>query len=102
MKCPSWLSCLRSFDLVNGMSPDYMHCVLLGVTKVLLKLWTDRTRSCNTIHDMRADIPVIDERMKQITVPTEIRRKPRGVADVKHWKGTHTCICTCMISMDIL
>ena len=99
MKGPSWLSCLRSFDLVNGMSPDYMHCALLGVTKVLLKLWTDRTRSRDTIHDVHADIPVIDERMKRITVPTEIRRKPRGVGDVKHWKGTNAY--TCMVSMDI-
>ena len=84
---------------MNGMSPDYMHCALLGVTEVLLKLWTDRTRNRDTIHDVHADIPVIDERMKRITVPTEIRRKPRGVGDVKHWKGTNAY--TCMVSMDI-
>lgn len=102
MKGPSWLSCLRSFDLVNGMSPDYMHCALLGVTKLLLKLWLDKTRNRHTIHDLHTDIPVIDERMKQISVPSEIRRKPRGVADVKHWKGTCIHACESLVSVDII
>ena len=33
---PSWLSCLAFIDIVNGMSADYMHAVLLGVVKASL------------------------------------------------------------------
>ena len=35
---PSWLACLKHFDIINGNSIDYMHCVLLGVVKTLMKL----------------------------------------------------------------
>ena len=27
------------FNLVKGIVADYLHCVLLGVSKMLLKLW---------------------------------------------------------------
>ena len=35
----------QPFHAVKGMVTDYMHCVLLGVTKTLLKLWMD-TGNC--------------------------------------------------------
>ena len=34
----SWLSTLPYFDTIRGFSVDYMHCVLLGVCRQLLKL----------------------------------------------------------------
>ena len=33
------LTIYRSFNLVKGMVTDYLHCVLLGVTKMLTELW---------------------------------------------------------------
>lgn len=93
VKGPSWLFCLKSFDFIKGFSPDYMHCILLGTTKTLLQLWTVTTKCCQTDHDLHLLVPVIDEHIKQITVPTEIRRSPRGIKDVKHWKG----ICTSIV-----
>lgn len=88
VKGASWLCCLKSFDLIKGMSPDYMHCACLGVTKLLLNLWTDTARCRGTGHDLHADITLLDERIHQIAVPSEIRHKPRGISDMKHWKGT--------------
>ena len=38
VKGPSWLCTVSSYNLVGGNVIDYMHCVLLGVTKMLLKL----------------------------------------------------------------
>lgn len=38
------ISCMiaaKDFDLINGFTIDYMHCVLLGVTKKLCTLWFD-------------------------------------------------------------
>ena len=87
VKGPSWLSCLRSFNFINGMSVEYMHCALLGVSKLLLSLWTDSARCSNTIHDIRHAIQQLDNRINRIKVTSSIRRKPRGISDLKHWKG---------------
>lgn len=89
VKGPSWLSCLNSLDFIKGMSPDYMHSTLLGVSKLLLKLWTTTSICRSTLHDIHgsADMRIINNRIDKILIPSEIRRKPRGMADVKHWKG---------------
>ena len=34
-----------NFDVVKGMVMDYLHCVLLGVTKTLLNSWLDPKNS---------------------------------------------------------
>ena len=39
VKHPTWLQDLKYFDLVNGVAIDYIHGVMLGVIKSLLKLW---------------------------------------------------------------
>lgn len=39
----SVLHLLDDFDVIEGNPIDYMHCVLLGVAKKLLKLWFDST-----------------------------------------------------------
>ena len=40
VKGPSWLASLHSYNIhvANSTSIDYMHCVLLGVVKTLMKL----------------------------------------------------------------
>ena len=30
---------LEDFDLTIGIVVDYMHCILLGVTKTMMELW---------------------------------------------------------------
>lgn len=55
---------------------------------LLLNLWMDTARCHGTGHDLHADITLLDERIHQIAVPSEIRRKPRKTSDMKHWKGT--------------
>ena len=55
-----------------------MHSALLGVSKLILNLW---------INDQHIEIGAVEERMKQIDVPTEVARKPRGIRELKHWKG---------------
>ena len=69
------------------MSPDYMHCALLGVAKHLLTLWTEASRCRGTYHDLRQDVSLLDERINRIEVPSEIRHKPHSISDMKHWKG---------------
>jgi len=39
VKGSSWLMTLSHYDIIKGTGIDYMHCVLLGITKLLLSLW---------------------------------------------------------------
>lgn len=39
VKGPSPLINLPGFDIVWSFTPDYMHCVLLGVSRQFLELW---------------------------------------------------------------
>lgn len=68
---------------------EYMHCGLLGVSKLLLTSWTDTSRSNSTLHDLRYAVPLMDERMHKIIVASSIRRKPCGISELKHWKGRY-------------
>ena len=54
---PSWLSFILNYGVIQGNGIDYMHCVLLGVTKMLLNmqmktmvLWTKDTRSRQQVY----------------------------------------------------
>ena len=35
------------FHLVSGFATDYLHCILLGVTKMLLEFWFDKDHRSN-------------------------------------------------------
>jgi hypothetical protein len=48
-KGKSGLFTLQGFDVVDGMCPDYMHCVLLGITNKLLYNWISPTQNKNHI-----------------------------------------------------
>ena len=97
VKGESWLSCLGSLDVVDGMSCDYMHGVLLGVVKLLLSLWTEVSRCSGLPCDIRQYLLQIDSCIDQIEVPSEISRLPRGIQDhLKNWKGTSTITITSM------
>lgn len=45
IKGPSFLICLESFDFIKSSGIDYTHCVLLGVTKLLINLCVSSTFS---------------------------------------------------------
>ena len=45
LKGPSWLLFVPEHNILAGNTVDYMHCVLLGVTRMILKLWFDSKHS---------------------------------------------------------
>ena len=90
---------------------EYMHCVMEGVVKLLLSLWTDTARCRGTLHDIERDLHLVDQRIGQIEVPTEVPRKPRGLKDhLNNWKGIllkymcelTVCMHVCMNSAVII
>jgi len=70
------LAKLPWFDLVLGIVPDYMHGVLLGVTKQFLNLWLSSNKFKKPWfigHKVKA----IDKRLKNMKPPDFIQRLPR-------------------------
>ena len=100
IKGPTWLMTMDHLDFIKGNSPEYMHCALLGVSKLLLGLWTDTARSKGKEYNIHKHIPAIDHLISShIETPSEITRKPRGISNLKHWKGISIvslfCACKC-------
>lgn len=70
------LAKLPWFDLVLGIVPDYMHGVLLGVTKQLLNLWLSPSRYKKPWF-IGNKTKAIDKRLKDMKPPDFIQRLPR-------------------------
>lgn len=77
VKGSSFLSRLKSYDLVLGTGIDYMHSVLLGVIRILMFLWFS-TEFSRCAFSMVRSIREVDKRMKEIRPPFMIRF-PRSV-----------------------
>ena len=61
-KAPSPLLRLPSFDIVNGIGIDAMHCIFLGVVKQLVGLWFDSKHSGQTWYCGR-NVAKVDQRL---------------------------------------
>ncbi|XP_075551963.1 uncharacterized protein LOC142585248 [Dermacentor variabilis] len=84
IKGPSTLIKLRGFDLVWGLPPDYMHCVLEGVTKQVTEMWLSATGSTWYIG---RHIKLIDSRLLLIKPPIIFSRSGRPLSDRAFWKA---------------
>ena len=87
VKGPSCLEIIPEFNLISGMSFDYMHNVLLGVTRLLLRLWFTTSNHEQPWYLGRV-VKDIDQTLLKITPPDEISRTPRSIENtMKYWKG---------------
>lgn len=86
VKGASWLMILPGFDLVQGMAIDYMHGILLGVQRLLLRLWFSHILKGQvfSVHNKADDV---NKRLQAITPTLDITRMPTEVKDLKHWKA---------------
>lgn len=101
IKAPSPLLQLPSFDIVNGIAIDAMHCVYLGVVKQLVGLWFNSKHSGQRWYCGNR-VEVVDKRLLEIKPPSVITRIPRSIQHhVKFWKGNQAlrikvelnCLC---------
>ncbi len=79
---------LTSFDMVFGFPLDYLHLVLLGVMKKLLKIWIlSLKRSPHRISDTQQ--ARIDRMLRRIrnSLPSEMDRRSRSIAEIRTWKA---------------
>ncbi|XP_074629306.1 uncharacterized protein LOC141886900 [Acropora palmata] len=87
-KAPSPLLKLQSFDIVNGIAIDAMHCVFLGVVKQLVGLWFNSKHSGEKWY-CGSSVEKVDKRLLEIKPPSVITRIPRSIQHhVKFWKAT--------------
>jgi hypothetical protein len=73
---------LDSFGITTGMVPDYMHCVLLGITKKLLQKWFSSSQSKNEYY-VGGSLKTISSRLQSIKPPDYLERLPRDLE--KHY-----------------
>lgn len=87
VKGPSPLINLPGFSPAWSWCPDYMHCVLLGVSRQLTELWFSDTGTeyyCGMPSTMR----LINERLCKIRMPVCVSRQPRSLQVRKYWKAS--------------
>ncbi|KAM7285073.1 uncharacterized protein ISCGN_032047 [Ixodes scapularis] len=87
VKGPSVLSLIPRFDLASSFVIDYMHCVLLGVVKMLMATWFDSKYHAEPWY-LGRQLKTIDERLLAIQPPDFITRTPRSVRHRMYWKAS--------------
>ena len=82
----SWFSYMQPFNIIRGVAIDYMHCVLLGIVKMHLTLWFDKTHR-NEPFSIAPRISEVDKRLLAIKPPSFITRFPRSLTEIAHFKA---------------
>lgn len=84
----SGLATLQSYDVVKGTVPDYMHGILLGITKMLLNKWFSPSESRKRYFVVK-HLKAISKRLQSIKPPNSIERLPRDLEHhYNHFKAT--------------
>ena len=84
----SWCMFIPKFDIIRGVAIDYMHSTLLGVVKMLLTLWSDKTYKVEPWSVCKR-MKEIEERYLNISPPSCITRLPRSlIANFGHLKAS--------------
>ena len=79
MKGTTWFMFMPKFDFIRCISIDYMHQMLLGVTKQLFGLWfgKDTSKAFNISHEAAT----MNKRVNNIKPPNKITRVTRNIVD---------------------
>lgn len=87
IKGPSCFLALPGFDFVKSTSLDYMHCILLGVTRLFTKLWFTASFRDEEF-SLYEYLFIIDKRIMDIKPPKFIVRVPRSISEhLRFWKA---------------
>ena len=79
---------LQNYNIVTGTVPEYMHCVLLGVTKTLMTKWFSSVNSKKD-YFIGNHLKEISNRMSNLKPPENIERLPRDLEKhYNHFKAT--------------
>ncbi|XP_077511368.1 uncharacterized protein LOC144121829 [Amblyomma americanum] len=88
LKGPSPLWSLKYFDLVSCYTVEYMHCVLLGVTRQFTEYWFDPSRCREKYYIGRpSTVNALNKRLTSIRPPHHVTRLPRTIQERHFWKA---------------
>ncbi|KAH3841159.1 uncharacterized protein LOC127880246 [Dreissena polymorpha] len=88
IKGPSFFMTFKYYDFVKSSSIDYMHGVLLGVTKLLIKLWFSTSLSKQDF-SISCHSEAVDKKLLSIKPPSFVTRIPRSITShFKYWKAS--------------
>ena len=87
VKGPSWLLLFPNFCIIRGIAIDYMHGVLLGVQKLMLRLWFLNDFKGKDFSFHRC-VFRFDQLLQSIQPTSQITRLPRSIIDLKYWKAS--------------
>lgn len=79
---------LLPIDMVKQFPMDYMHVVLLGIMRMLLKAWSKEKKKPYSISSKK--LRYLNTRLitTRNDVPYEFNRKPRSIQELDRWKAT--------------
>ena len=87
VKGPSILMNLQYFNLSDGMTPDSMHSVYLGVTEQITELFLSAVDKPYYIGSP-SHLALINHRLSKVKVPKIITRTPRPITLRNMWKAS--------------
>jgi len=88
VKGPGWLTLIPGCSFIERNVVDYMHCVLLRVNKMLIKLWFDSDHSKEMWY-CGNKVTIVDSKLLQIKPPLTISRTPRSTQEHQaYWKAS--------------
>ena len=75
---PSAVTLVPNCDIIRGMGVDYMHCVLIVVTKLLMSLWFDGSQK-NESYSVYQSLPFIEKGLVCLKPSNYTSRVPRTI-----------------------
>lgn len=82
------MALFKSFDLTNGYSIDYMHNIVLGVTKLLINLWMgDHRATKKKAPILPKNRNTLNQRIVKLKPCSYITRKPRSLQERSNFKA---------------
>lgn len=78
----------KHFDLANSFCIDYMHAVLIGVTKKIIGFWTLSEHHKKPFYMNKKRQVILNQRLLKIKNPSYISRRPRSLQNLKQFKAS--------------
>ncbi|CAD6220037.1 GSCOCG00011542001-RA-CDS, partial [Cotesia congregata] len=93
---------IPKFDIIKNLTPDWMHCVALGVCRQFLKLWIDSSYHEREFY-LGNHISATDKLLLSFKPSMDVSRTPRTMSkDRLHLKAHELVIWLLMYSLPIL
>ena len=75
------------FDVVRSFVIDSMHCLMLGITRMLISTWFDKKYRSSAWH-IGSSVHRINKRMLSMLPTSEVQRYPRSFNEMKYFKAS--------------